>query len=90
MLDGLVTAVGEGEATITVTAERTEKYNEATEEVTINVTSNTVLTTDDFNLIVEAYPNPTNGRFNLSLPKSFKYGSMEVVTLLELRLEVLR
>ena len=80
--NGLVTAVAEGEVTITVTAERTEKYNEATVEVTINVISNTVLTTDDFNLIVEAYPNPTNGRFNLSLPKSFKYGSMEVVTLL--------
>ena len=80
--DGLVTAVGEGEATITVTAERTEKYNEATEEVTINVTSNTVLTTDDFNLIVQAYPNPGNGVFNLTLPANYKTGTVEVLSLI--------
>ena len=81
-LNGVVTAVAEGEVTITVTAERTEKYNEATEEVTINVTSNSVLSTDDFNLIVQAYPNPGNGVFNLTLPANYKTGTVEVLSLI--------
>ena len=81
-LNGVVTAVAEGEVTITVTAERTEKYNEATEAVTINVTSNSVLSTDDFNLIVQAYPNPGNGVFNLTLPANYKTGTVEVLSLI--------
>ena len=81
-LNGVVTAVAEGEVTITVTAERTEKYNEATEAVTINVTSNSVLSTNDFNLIVQAYPNPGNGVFNLTLPANYKTGTVEVLSLI--------
>ena len=80
--NGLITAIAEGNATITVNAEASAEYKEASGTVDITVNRNVLAFDTDLDFVLNAYPNPSTGSFKLNLPKSFKKGSVDVITAL--------
>ena len=80
--NGLITAIAEGNATITVNAEASAEYKEASGTVDITVNRNVLAFDTDLDFVLNAYPNPSTGVFKLNLPKSFKKGSVDVITAL--------
>ena len=81
--NGLVTAIAEGDVTITVNAEANIEYEAASATVSISVLAkdSPVLGKNDrLENLVSVYPNPTNGIFYLNLPAGSKTGTVEILT----------